>query len=445
MMKIKLIAICFLSFICCWNKLESQILYSNGGLINIRTGCEIFCNGGIQLDASSQFINNGTITVAKNSTFPVNGSIYMHSNSVTSGNGNYYVEQDWINDANFNGDAGSVYLYGDVEQFITSNNATETVFNNLILSGTGTGQNRKKTLLNANASTGSSGILQINDRELATETNSFSVLNPSNSAVNNDQTFLSEGYVSSILPGALIRITNSTNNYLFPVGSSNGTERYRPVIVTPNSNNTTNYALRFNNYSADNDGFFLAQHEAIIDNANALFYHSIERLSGNSNCDLGILYLPSNDGDWKGQAHWYPADQKWKSIAEEPQNLIGNYTQMTKNAWDFPITSHAHVLYNPTDLISIPTAFTPDGDATNEEWEIPNLDKQYPNNIVRIYNRWGGLLFEHNSTEDGPYLSNQWDGSFNGENLPVGSYYYIIELNNIDKKIIKGIITIIKD
>jgi len=55
------------------------------------------------------------------------------------------------------------------------------------------------------------------------------------------------------------------------------------------------------------------------------------------------------------------------------------------------------------------------------------------------------LLFEHNSTEDGPYLSNQWDGSFNGENLPVGSYYYIIELNNIDKKIIKGIITIIKD
>jgi gliding motility-associated-like protein len=31
-------------------------------------------------------------------------------------------------------------------------------------------------------------------------------------------------------------------------------------------------------------------------------------------------------------------------------------------------------------------------------------------------------------SSEGNYSSNEWDGTYNGEPLPVGSYYYIIEL-----------------
>ena len=81
------------------------------------------------------------------------------------------------------------------------------------------------------------------------------------------------------------------------------------------------------------------------------------------------------------------------------------------------------------DLI-IPTAFTPDGDGDNDSWEILELDNNYPNNSVKVYNRWGDLIFEHQSSVSDPYDSNRWNGTFKGQMMPVASYYFIIELNN---------------
>lgn len=79
--------------------------------------------------------------------------------------------------------------------------------------------------------------------------------------------------------------------------------------------------------------------------------------------------------------------------------------------------------------IIYPTAFTPDGDGTNDTWEILGLDEKYPENVVRIYNRWGNLMFEHKSSVTNPYDNNRWDGTYKGSPLPVGSFYYIIDLD----------------
>ena len=80
--------------------------------------------------------------------------------------------------------------------------------------------------------------------------------------------------------------------------------------------------------------------------------------------------------------------------------------------------------------INFPSAFTPDGDNINDVWEISNIDQVYPDNVVRIYNRWGNLLFV---SERGKYEMKPWDGKYNGELLPVASYYYIIEYNEKSK------------
>ncbi|MDB4091168.1 gliding motility-associated C-terminal domain-containing protein, partial [Crocinitomicaceae bacterium] len=90
--------------------------------------------------------------------------------------------------------------------------------------------------------------------------------------------------------------------------------------------------------------------------------------------------------------------------------------------------------------ITIPTAFTPDGDLMNDDWEILDLDLTYPNNIVYVYNRWGNLLF---TSEQGSYDARRWDGTYKEELLPIGSYYFIIEFNDKENETATGIVSII--
>ncbi|HRD40395.1 MAG TPA: gliding motility-associated C-terminal domain-containing protein, partial [Bacteroidia bacterium] len=68
---------------------------------------------------------------------------------------------------------------------------------------------------------------------------------------------------------------------------------------------------------------------------------------------------------------------------------------------------------------------------------IKNID-QYPGNMVRIYNRWGQVIFE---TENYDNVNRKWDGSMynNGVNAPAGTYYYLIDLKN-GKELLKGYI-----
>jgi gliding motility-associated-like protein len=73
--------------------------------------------------------------------------------------------------------------------------------------------------------------------------------------------------------------------------------------------------------------------------------------------------------------------------------------------------------------IKIPNGFSPNGDSKNDRWIIDNLD-QFPDNTVEIYNRWGEQLFFYKD-----YMG-QFDGKYKGKDLPVGTYYYVINLNH---------------
>lgn len=90
--------------------------------------------------------------------------------------------------------------------------------------------------------------------------------------------------------------------------------------------------------------------------------------------------------------------------------------------------------------IIVPTAFTPDGDLTNDTWILDNIDQIYPENVVSIYNRWGNLIYQ---SKAGQYETKPWDGTFNSEKMPVGSYYFIIEYNDEFTENITGIVTLI--
>ncbi len=90
-------------------------------------------------------------------------------------------------------------------------------------------------------------------------------------------------------------------------------------------------------------------------------------------------------------------------------------------------TAYAQIVIQ-NELV-VPTAFTPDNDGINDFWEILYLDEVYPDNQVFVYNRWGSLIY---TSTKGDYAGRPWKGGFEnlspqGEELPVGSYFYVIE------------------
>jgi gliding motility-associated-like protein len=92
------------------------------------------------------------------------------------------------------------------------------------------------------------------------------------------------------------------------------------------------------------------------------------------------------------------------------------------------------VLHNPT----VTNAFSPNGDAYNQTWHIDNIDA-YPNALVEVFNRYGQLVYR----KVGYTNSQGWDGTYNGQPLPAGVYYYLIR-PQYGQAVISGAVSIIR-
>lgn len=73
--------------------------------------------------------------------------------------------------------------------------------------------------------------------------------------------------------------------------------------------------------------------------------------------------------------------------------------------------------------IDIPNGFSPNNDGKNDFWIIDNIT-QFPECTIEIYNRWGEQLFFNRG------YTTKFDGKYKGKDLPVGTYYYVINLNH---------------
>lgn len=81
------------------------------------------------------------------------------------------------------------------------------------------------------------------------------------------------------------------------------------------------------------------------------------------------------------------------------------------------------VLVTVVPEIKVPSGFTPNGDGHNDDWVL-DFVRLFPGIDVRVFSRWGEPLF-HSVGYSVP-----WDGKVNGTVVPVGTYYYAIELND---------------
>jgi gliding motility-associated-like protein len=99
--------------------------------------------------------------------------------------------------------------------------------------------------------------------------------------------------------------------------------------------------------------------------------------------------------------------------------------------------------------LDIPQFISPNGDGKNDFWDLTELSN-YPQNVVKIFNRYGTLVFEQRG------YTNEFVGKSNVDDmarkamgsglLSDGTYFYVIDLgtNTVDKKVYNGYVQIKK-
>lgn len=123
--------------------------------------------------------------------------------------------------------------------------------------------------------------------------------------------------------------------------------------------------------------------------------------------------------------HWTSTDTTQLSGTYIPNpvaspTLTLTYVLTVTDSNSCAVTDTVRVVVLPE--IKIPNGISPNGDGKNDTWII-GLNK-FPDNEVEIYNRWGDLLYSKQKYDD------SWDGTYKGKPLPIGTYYYVVKLND---------------
>jgi len=83
------------------------------------------------------------------------------------------------------------------------------------------------------------------------------------------------------------------------------------------------------------------------------------------------------------------------------------------------------------DGVYLPNAFSPNGDNINDVYRVFPGKAVKQIRSLRIFDRWGNLLFERNR-DDGAGFT--WDGRFRGRNLPGGAYLAVLQVDYVDER-----------
>ncbi len=274
--------------ICSLANAQSALLYNNGTTLFAAGSSIVKVGGSVNNGQDGIIENNGEFTIDEN----------FENNSLTRGNGIYRVAGNWINNHTFIRETSTVRLNGN-NQFIGGDSVTK--FYNLILEGAGV-----KTLqINSEAT----NILNINDRELATNQFDMTLSNPNANSLQR-----TSGFVSSLAAGRLIRAMNEPVPYIFPTGSTIGTFRYRPAEIVHSNTQLAFYGVRMANTDATLEGFDRNSLDDIVCTTNPLFFHLIERKQGSNNANIRIYYDPTTDQEWDGLANFRFPQGEWTDL-----------------------------------------------------------------------------------------------------------------------------------
>ncbi len=357
------------------------------------------------VNSQVSFLNKGVI-YNNNNQFVINGNVTHQQEGSIINSGNLYIRGNWTNNNPTSqvfstGTNGWVHLDSVIvadTQRITG--ATITHFNNLELIGYGV-----KMLDSINVDI--EDTLALNNKEFLAGDNTVFILSTGTGVVTR-----SSGFVSNTNDGGLSRNVVSAEEYIFPVGSSVGTLRYRPIKVVPSTDNT--FKVRMANVNADDDNYTRSSKEPTLNNLNANFYHKISSTNSSDAADVTIYYDPTTDGNYQLIAQW---DNMWKNVGIVSEGYDPNESL-------FSITKSGHTNFSNTPFILaeevpavfVANVFSPNSDGMNDILHL--LGNSIDELTFSIYDRWGEKVFETTDATVG------WDGTFKGKAMNIGVFVY---------------------
>ena len=316
------------------------MLYNNGAQITVNQGGTVAILAGDVHNQAGNIDNAGF--------FFIEGDVTNDETMTGFGasTGLYEVKGDWYNNNTFTADQSTVLLNGG-NQLISGTNVT--TFYTLNLNGTGI----KRQTIDAFVT----NILNLNDVELATDFNDMNVTSVDANAI-----LRNIGFVSSLGDGALYRNTNSTDPYIFPTGSSIGTFRYRPILMTPTASDPHTFGVRLANNDPNNDTYNRDNLDTEeLCQINPLFYHHIYRSNGTNAADLAMFFEAGDDGAWNRIAHWQN-QPRWENTDAPTEYTDVGFNVLEIYGWnDYTLRPFALAAGNPF-LDAGPDAFLQSGE-----------------------------------------------------------------------------------
>lgn len=167
-------------------------------------------------------------------------------------------------------------------------------------------------------------------------------------------------------------------------------------------------------------------------------------------CESGVLFQAK--GDAFDSIFWDFGDNSEIIINDNPvthefDNPNFNCTVIFKNSLTGCVDTQ-FVTGNDTSgkiqVLQIANTITPNNDGFNDCFRIYGFSPECEKGYLRIYNRWGALVFH---TDD---LAHCWDGTVEnaGPEVPSGTYFYILDLeetqNPNNPKMLNGVIHVIR-
>jgi gliding motility-associated-like protein len=147
------------------------------------------------------------------------------------------------------------------------------------------------------------GFLRLNDREFNLDTNVVHVFNTDLNAVSTGLNNI-WGFVSSLENGGLLRHTANSAAYAYPLGSASGVNRFRPIHIRPETNQTAAYRARFANTDPSNESYDRNLRAFEICEINEQYYHRIARTQGSVAAEVDFFYDEAQDGSFSDLGQW---------------------------------------------------------------------------------------------------------------------------------------------
>ncbi|MFS4417683.1 gliding motility-associated C-terminal domain-containing protein [Maribacter sp. 2307ULW6-5] len=139
--------------------------------------------------------------------------------------------------------------------------------------------------------------------------------------------------------------------------------------------------------------------------------------------------LPNTDSDMESDYRDTDDDDDGIATIDEDLNGDGNYANDDSNGNGIPNYLDPD-LGQQGETIEVFNVITPNGDGVHDVLRIEGLEN-YPTNSLKIYNRWGVLVYSTNAYGT---AGNVFDGTSTGRvtvaadnKLPVGTYFYILD------------------